>query len=465
MTMSDQPALPFPRSLWLRLTAAYAVVTVVGLVALLLAASVMTDYVYFRRGMSAEAVDGALTALAADVGREIAEHPGELPQIVARARDKFAKPQFGADAYHAYRIDYAIAPNVEMAVVDAAGHIIAAAPTDSRACAAQFPGAVQVGDVTTAVVRVGDANYLCASVQADFDFAQALKSNWAWITAGLPYAFVLAAILGLAFGGAVARHLSRRLNNIASVAQSWSTGDFKTKIADASGDELTLLAQQLNRMSDELKDVVALRDYQTAAEERYRVARDLHDTVKQQLFAIAMQVAAARARNRNPLVAAAVSEAERLLQQTQRDLMGIIGELHPNGGTAMSLGQRLALVAADFTARFGARVATSIDNGITADVATETHILRIAGEALNNCAKHAKSSSISLDLRRNTDRVELRISDDGIGFDPATPSPGLGLASIRSRSAELPHGTFICRAAPGRGTELIVSWARIRAAA
>jgi signal transduction histidine kinase len=102
-------------------------------------------------------------------------------------------------------------------------------------------------------------------------------------------------------------------------------------VHDPSGDELGQLARRLNGMAEQVQNLLAVRQELAVIEERHRLARDLHDSVKQQIFAMAMQVAAARTLMDNNSDAARVrlTEAERLVKQAQQELTALIRELRP----------------------------------------------------------------------------------------------------------------------------------------
>lgn len=87
------------------------------------------------------------------------------------------------------------------------------------------------------------------------------------------------------------------------------------------------------------------------------------------------------------------------------------------------------------------------------------HLYRIAQEATTNAIKHAGASRILVSLSASGDRIELRIEDDGKGFDPTAASGGLGLATMRQRAA-LIGAELDCTTAPGGGTRLGVAMAR-----
>jgi len=140
-----------------------------------------------------------------------------------------------------------------------------------------------------------------------------------------------AATVGTIFGLVTARGLTRRLQVVTQTADAWSRGDFSTAIPDRSNDELGRLAQRLNRISQQLENHLHTRQELAALEERNRLARDLHDGVKQQVFAAAMQIGAARellsddpAGSEDRLV-----EAEQLARQAQQELSTLIRELRP----------------------------------------------------------------------------------------------------------------------------------------
>jgi signal transduction histidine kinase len=93
----------------------------------------------------------------------------------------------------------------------------------------------------------------------------------------------------------------------------------------------------------------------------------------------------------------------------------------------------------------------------------KTPIFRIFQEAVNNAAKHSGASLIDVNIVKTEDRIELKIEDDGVGFDADHRLPanvhgsGLGLYSMRER-AELSGGSLEIRSAPGKGTSIRATW-------
>ena len=117
------------------------------------------------------------------------------------------------------------------------------------------------------------------------------------ITVGVGAVLLLvpAGFLGLIFGFFTAWGITRRIGRLATAAKAWSRGDFSVKAKDRSRDELGQLSRELNQMAADLENLLQARGELATLEARNRFARDLHDSVKQQVFAVSLQIAAARA--------------------------------------------------------------------------------------------------------------------------------------------------------------------------
>ncbi|HCI80989.1 MAG TPA: hypothetical protein DHW02_15015, partial [Ktedonobacter sp.] len=105
---------------------------------------------------------------------------------------------------------------------------------------------------------------------------------------------IIAAVAGLIFGYITARSITRRLQRLSDASDKWSRGDFSAVAEDNSTDELGQTAQRLNRMAEQLRNLLQARQELATLEERNRLARDLHDSVKQQIFAVGMQLGATK---------------------------------------------------------------------------------------------------------------------------------------------------------------------------
>ena len=144
-------------------------------------------------------------------------------------------------------------------------------------------------------IKAGDGHIEGALIQMVSDLG---ASNRFWIGVYglgiiLPTALIVvlfAGIAGTIFGLMTARRLSRRLTRLSTAVDGWSRGDFSRLVEDRSPDEIGELAAQLDRMAERLRDLLDIRQEMAAVDERNRLARDLHDSVKQEIFAVSMQL-------------------------------------------------------------------------------------------------------------------------------------------------------------------------------
>ncbi|MCS6848521.1 MAG: sensor histidine kinase [Anaerolineae bacterium] len=197
-----------------------------------------------------------------------------------------------------------------------------------------------------------------------------------------------------------------------------------------------------------------------AQEERNRLARDLHDTIKQQLFSI--NVAAATAQSLQPHdpdgAAQHIQRVRNLSQAAMAEMKALLTQLRPQPLATVGL---VGAIREQLEAlHFRAEVETELrhdplpDEGELPPGAQEA-IFRTVQETLSNIARHARAKNVRVSLSREaTDgRAQLQVSiqDDGQGFDPVTTQPGMGLSNMRARIAEL-GGALEVQSAPSRGT-------------
>jgi NarL family two-component system sensor histidine kinase LiaS len=245
----------------------------------------------------------------------------------------------------------------------------------------------------------------------------------------------LAGLVGTVFGFFAARGLTRRLGRMSTAATAWGAGDFERRIKDSSLDEIGQLARQLNRMAEQLEELIATRQQLSVADERNRLARDLHDSVKQQAFAISMNLGAARALlERNPHTARErIDAAYEIARQSQQELAAIIQTLRPvqleEGGLREAL--------AEYVSRWQAQTGLSAHFEVTGESdpprEVEDALFRVAQEALANVARHSRASIANVRVTLGTDAAELHVEDNGRGFDPRRAPAGVGLHSMRER--------------------------------
>lgn len=193
-------------------------------------------------------------------------------------------------------------------------------------------------------------------------------------------------------------------------------------------------------------------------EDRDRIARDLHDTVIQRLYAVglSLQGAAARARQA-PEIEARIHDAIDEVDSAIRDIRSAIFELTPRRGTS-GLKRRLLELSAEMASSLGGAPDVRFDGAIDAavDRTVSEHVLAVAREALSNVARHARATEVTVEVRVGGTPLELElvVRDDGVGLGAGGPSQGgLGLANIDERARSF-GGTSQVAARAGGGTEL-----------
>ena len=247
-------------------------------------------------------------------------------------------------------------------------------------------------------------------------------------------------VFGIASSFFLATWVTRRLNRVARAASAWSRGDFTNRIDDGSRDELGRLSGLLDRMALELKDLLRSRAQLATLAERQRLARDLHDTVKQKAFALNLQLATTRRQLGDHPASERVLQAERLSQQIQHELVQILDELRADA--ELSLADRLRMRATEWSQVSGVPLDVDIDAHAPAlTPSAEEALLRIADEALANVLRHSGATMASLTLRREGNEWLLRISDNGRGTSGEARS-GMGLTNMRERAQRLAAGRF-----------------------
>jgi len=190
--------------------------------------------------------------------------------------------------------------------------------------------------------------------------------------------------------------------------------------------------------------------------ETRRIARALHDESGQLLAAVHIQLQDV-ARDLPPLKRVRIRDVETLLEQIEQQLRHFSHELRPTILDDYGLVPALQSLAEKFSKRFG--MPTTVDGklGQRLTQTLEAAMYRVAQEALNNIARHAKASRVSIKLWEMSGEFHCCIRDDGVGFDPASIRYGngnaLGLQGMRERLHVL-GGTLQIESAPQKGTEI-----------
>ena len=213
-----------------------------------------------------------------------------------------------------------------------------------------------------------------------------------------------------------------------------------------------MLAIQLMRLSQQSRQAAVIA-------ERNRMARDIHDTLAQGFTGVIMQLEAAKGATKQGNLAEAANRIERAsdlarssLGEARRSVRALRPRSLRSGKLFLALDDLLKRMAegTNLNAEFQAE---GDEQSIPSDY--EEGLLRITQEALTNAVKHANARNFKATLSIGTDRIQLRLVDDGCGFDPQKEHDGFGLIGMKERVDRM-GGEFIIRTKQSVGTEILV---------
>jgi signal transduction histidine kinase len=217
---------------------------------------------------------------------------------------------------------------------------------------------------------------------------------------------------------------------------------------------------QNQQLVDELKATQQKLQELAVVEERNRLARDLHDSVKQQVFAISMQLSAARTSlSETDRAYQPVLEAERLAQQAGTELTTLIHELRPPPLESKSLSVALREYVAEWSKRNNIDTSLNIDDNLSLNVNEEQVLFRVIQEALSNIARHSQAPQARVELVQIDSEISLCIADTGRGFDANSEQMGVGLHSMQERLSQI-GASFLVQSNVGGGTQITATLRR-----
>jgi two-component system, NarL family, sensor histidine kinase UhpB len=314
-----------------------------------------------------------------------------------------------------------------------------------------------IGQIVAANVVLFSLTLLAASIAAGLDLGSS-DERWEFMIIAL--AIVLTLCTNLWMLQRRFRPLERLIDQIEAIDPS-EPAPLELRRSDPI-EEIDRLASSFHGLLERIEEErrrsgqLAMRAQE---EERRRLARDLHDEVNQALTAILLRLEAL-AQETPPERAPEVAELKRLVNQAMDELLNLARQLRPSALDDHGLVPAVETQLKRFAARTGieVRLDTRGDPDALPEV-VQTAIYRVAQEALTNVTRHAGATVVELDLEEDASGAELRVRDDGGGFDPSVvartrsdgPGGGLGLVGMAER-ARLVGGELDVRSAPGGGT-------------
>jgi len=294
--------------------------------------------------------------------------------------------------------------------------------------------------------------------------------SWSSVITFALYAIGVLIVAGAAFGFVRSYPIRHRLELLRDTMSLLEKGNPSPPLPDLGNDEIGRLGEQLGKLGRKWEDqVTSLQRLSTnnaelaaqarmsaVVEERQRLARELHDAVSQQLFAISMTATAVgrtldhdfeRARRQVELI-------EEMAAVAQSEMRALLLHLRPIHLEGKRLSQAIPELVEEMKAKVTVDISVDIEDDLPLNKGMENHLFRIVQEALSNTLRHARATKMDIVLQRRGDAVRLGIRDNGIGFDTqAKKHASYGMTNMEERVNEL-GGSINIASAPGKGTRI-----------
>lgn len=276
--------------------------------------------------------------------------------------------------------------------------------------------------------------------------------------------------IGAAYGYWSSRRVTARLEQLRDVMMMLEKGNLSRTVPPLGEDEIGRLGQQLNRITKKWEEQVTSLQrlsnnnaelaekarFSAVVEERQRLARDLHDAVSQQLFAISMTATAVGRTLEKDFEKAQrqIHLIEEMSSVAQSEMRALLLHLRPVHLEGKRLSQGLRELLVELQAKVPIEIAYDMDEDIQLPKGIEDHLFRIVQEALSNTLRHSKATKMEIKLQRPSELIRLSVRDNGIGFAlDEQKHASYGLMSMKERVNEI-GGSLNVITAPGKGTRI-----------
>ncbi|MED4602611.1 sensor histidine kinase [Paenibacillus validus] len=278
-------------------------------------------------------------------------------------------------------------------------------------------------------------------------------------------------ILGGSYGLWYSTRINRRLEQLREVMLLLEKGNLSRAVPPLGEDEIGRLGEQLNqitkkweeqvsslqRLSNNNAQLAQKAKYSAIVEERQRLARELHDAVSQQLFAISMTATAVgrtldkdfdKAQRQIHLI-------EEMASVAQSEMRALLLHLRPVHLEGKRLSEGLVELMQELAAKVPMEMDWELSDDIKLPKGIEDHLFRIAQEAMSNALRHSKATKLEVRLTQpSADAVRLLIRDNGVGFDlDMRKQASYGIVTMNERVNEI-GGSMNLLTAPGKGTRI-----------
>jgi len=279
--------------------------------------------------------------------------------------------------------------------------------------------------------------------------------------------------MGVMSGFYQSYRIKRKLELLRLTLLSWEKGSVARSMPSLGEDEVGRLGEQLGRISKKWEDqVTTLQRLSThnaelaeqarvsaIVEERQRLARELHDAVSQQLFAISMTATAVGRTLDKDFEKAKrqVALIEEMAAVAQSEMRALLLHLRPVYLEGKPLEQGLIELVNEFKVKVPMEIIFEMDKGIDLMKGIENHLFRIIQEAMSNALRHSKANKMEIRIHLRQDIVRLVIRDDGVGFElDDKKQTSYGLSNMKERVTEF-GGSIQFITALNKGTRIEIT--------
>lgn len=216
-------------------------------------------------------------------------------------------------------------------------------------------------------------------------------------------------------------------------------------------DVLNAQRNSLRRLTDERSEAQDKLIQERIVQERQRLARELHDSVSQQLFAASMLLSAIAEQAEEGPVRKPLLQVEKMVQQAQLEMRALLLHLRPAALHNQSLAKGLEELLDELKEKVTFRIMHRLEE-IDLSKGAEDHLFRIAQETLSNTLRHAQATEVEVLLIERDGLVILRVQDNGVGFKQDDGKGGsYGLQNVKERAIEI-GGSCKIVSVPSQGT-------------
>ncbi len=282
-------------------------------------------------------------------------------------------------------------------------------------------------------------------------------------------------LIAVVFGFISSKKVKDRLQLLSRAATTFSQGNLRYRLPVEGEDEISDLTSGWNAMAERVEEQVnalqrlseenaslAEQSAQGAAlEERQRLARELHDSISQQLFAMNMTAAAVVKQIESSDVPYKLKQQigylEEMAASIQSEMRTLIFHLRPIQLEGQTLVQGVRNLLRDLEERHDLPSDFLVTDEELTLPGWENHLFRLIQEAISNVLKHAKASRVHVSIMKKSNRLFVTIEDDGVGFDfhAHKRHDSYGLNTMKERAEEI-GGVLDLFSEPNKGTRVRV---------